>query len=42
MPEEQETRLERVYTASGQFEAHVIKGKLEKHLDYFFHLIKIL
>ncbi len=29
MPEQQETKLERVYTASGQLEAHVIKGKLE-------------
>ncbi len=29
MSEERETRLERVYTASGQLEAHVIKGKLE-------------
>ncbi len=29
MPEERETKLEKVYTASGQLEAHVIKGKLE-------------
>lgn len=29
MSEEQETKLEKVYTASGQLEAHVIKGKLE-------------
>ncbi|MGB3906156.1 MAG: DUF2007 domain-containing protein [Anaerolineae bacterium] len=29
MSEEQETKLERVYTASGQLQAHVIKGKLE-------------
>ena len=29
MSEEQETKLEKVYTASGQFQAHVIKGKLE-------------
>ena len=29
MPEGQETKLERVYTASGQLQAHVIKGKLE-------------
>lgn len=29
MPEEQETKLEKVYAASGQLEAHVIKGKLE-------------
>lgn len=29
MPEQQETKLEKVYTASGQLEAHVIKGKLE-------------
>ena len=29
MSEQQETRLEKVYTAQGQLEAHVIKGKLE-------------
>jgi hypothetical protein len=29
MADEQGTRLEKVYTASGQLEAHVIKGKLE-------------
>ncbi len=29
MSEQQETKLEKVYTASGQFQAHVIKGKLE-------------
>jgi len=29
MSQKQETKLEKVYTASGQFEAHVIKGKLE-------------
>jgi hypothetical protein len=29
MSEDQETKLEKVYTASGQLEAHVIKGKLE-------------
>lgn len=27
--EEQETKLEKVYTAAGQLQAHVIKGKLE-------------
>lgn len=29
MSDEQATKLERVYTASGQLQAHVIKGKLE-------------
>jgi hypothetical protein len=29
MSEESETKLEKVYTASGQLEAHIIKGKLE-------------
>jgi type 1 glutamine amidotransferase len=29
MPDNQETQLEKVYTAHGQLEAHVIKGKLE-------------
>jgi hypothetical protein len=29
MSEKQETKLEKVYTASGQLQAHVIKGKLE-------------
>ena len=29
MSEQQETKLEKVYTASGQFQAHVSKGKLE-------------
>lgn len=29
MSEQQETKLEKVYTGSGQLEAHVIKGKLE-------------
>ncbi len=29
MSKEQETRLERVYVAAGQLEAHIIKGKLE-------------
>jgi hypothetical protein len=27
--QERETKLERVYTASGQIQAHIIKGKLE-------------
>jgi hypothetical protein len=27
--EEQKTKLEKVYTASGQIQAHIIKGKLE-------------
>lgn len=29
MSEEHETKLEKVYAASGQIEAHIIKGKLE-------------
>lgn len=29
MPDNQETQLEKVYTAHGQLQAHVIKGKLE-------------
>jgi hypothetical protein len=29
MSEEQETKLEKVYTASGMLQAQVIKGKLE-------------
>jgi type 1 glutamine amidotransferase len=29
MPDNQETHLEKVYTAHGQLQAHVIKGKLE-------------
>jgi hypothetical protein len=29
MKPEQRSKLEKVYTASGQLEAHVIKGKLE-------------
>lgn len=29
MSDEQEAKLKKVYTASGQLEAHVIKGKLE-------------
>ena len=29
MSREQETKLEKVYTASGLLQAHVIKGKLE-------------
>ena len=29
MSESQETKLEKVYTASGQLQAHIIKGKLE-------------
>ena len=29
MVEGQETKLEKVYTASGQLQAHIIKGKLE-------------
>jgi hypothetical protein len=29
MSEQDETKLEKVYTAHGQLQAHVIKGKLE-------------
>jgi hypothetical protein len=29
MPDNQETKLEKVYTAHGQLQAYVIKGKLE-------------
>ena len=29
MPDQQPVKLERVYTAAGQIEAHIIKGKLE-------------
>lgn len=29
MSQGRETKLERVYTASGQIQAHIIKGKLE-------------
>ena len=29
MPDHEETQLERVYTAAGHLQAHIIKGKLE-------------